>query len=168
MNETAHETGGTGPSHRSAEVGVAGFMALLALIGIYGSLQVGIGWGADGPLAGFFPFYVSLIVLISCVVNVAAVLVARDDGKVFAEWGQLRQVFSVLVPTAIYVTLVPYVGIYLASALLIAFFMRWFGRYGWLFAIGIGILVPVLTFLMFEWWFLVPLPKGPLEKLLGY
>ena len=24
--------------------------------------------------------------------------------------------------------------------------------------------VPILTFLMFESWFLVPLPKGPLEK----
>jgi len=64
--------------------------------------------------------------------------------------------------------LVPYTGIYAASALLIAFFMLWFGRYNWLFAIGIAVLVPVLTFLMFEIWFLVPLPKGPLENLLGY
>jgi putative tricarboxylic transport membrane protein len=168
MNETANETGGTGPSHRVAEIGVAGAMALLALIGIYGSLQVGIGWGAEGPLAGFFPFYVSLIVLISCVVNVVAVLRVPDTGKLFAEWSQLRQVVSVLVPTAIYVALVPYIGIYTASALLIAFFMVWFGRYNWLFAIGIAVLVPVLTFLMFEIWFLVPLPKGPLENLLGY
>lgn len=168
MNETANETGGTGPSHRSAEIGVAGVMAFLALIGIYGSLQVGIGWADDGPRAGFFPFYVSLIVLISCAVNVVSVLRVRDTGKLFAEWSQLRQVVSVLVPTAIYVALVPYIGIYTASALLIAFFMVWFGRYNWLFAIGIAVLVPVLTFLMFEIWFLVPLPKGPLENLLGY
>lgn len=168
MNETANETGGTGPSHRSAEIGVAGFMAFLALIGIYGSLQVGIGWAEDGPRAGFFPFYVSLIVLISCAVNVVSVLLVRDTGKLFAEWSQLRQVVSVLVPTAIYVALVPYAGIYAASALLIGFFMIWFGRYNWLFAIGIAILVPVLTFFMFEIWFLVPLPKGPLENLLGY
>ncbi len=133
MNETANETGGTGPSHRVAEIGVAGVMALLALIGIYGSLQVGIGWGAEGPRAGFFPFYVSLIVLISCAVNVVSVLRVPDTGKLFAEWSQLRQVVSVLVPTAIYVALVPYIGIYVASALLIAFFMRWFGRYNWLF-----------------------------------
>ena len=49
-------------------------MALLALIGIYGSLKVGIGWGDDGPRAGFFPFYVSLVVLFSCAVNLMAVL----------------------------------------------------------------------------------------------
>jgi putative tricarboxylic transport membrane protein len=168
MNQTAKETGGTGPSHRSVEVGVAAFMALLALIGIYGSIKVGIGWGDEGPRAGFFPFYVSLVVLISCAVNIVSVLVANDKGKVFAEWGQLRQVLSVLVPTIVYVALVPYIGIYVASALLIAFFMRLFGHYGWLATVAVSVAVPVLTFLMFESWFLVPLPKGPVESMLGF
>jgi putative tricarboxylic transport membrane protein len=167
MNQTTNETGGAGPSHRSVEIGVAGFMALLALVGIYGSLKVGIGWGDEGPRAGFFPFYVSLVVLLSCAVNLLSAL-AIPAGKLFAEWGQLRQVISVLVPTIIYVALVPYLGMYVASALLIVFFMRWFGNYGWLTAVAVAILVPVLTFLMFEIWFLVPLPKGPLENFLGY
>jgi putative tricarboxylic transport membrane protein len=167
MNQTTNETGGAGPSHRSVEIGVAGFMALLALIGIYGSLKVGIGWGDEGPRAGFFPFYVSLVVLFSCAVNFVAAL-ATSGQKVFAEWGQLRQVISVLVPTIIYVALVPYLGMYVSSALLIAFFMRWFGNYAWHTAVAVAVLVPVLTFLMFEIWFLVPLPKGPLESFLGY
>jgi hypothetical protein len=168
MSEAAHETGGTGPSHRSVEVGVAVAIAILALVGIYGSMQVGVGWGAEGPRAGFFPFYVSLIVLICSIVNVAAGLMRADRGKIFAEWHQLRQVFSVIVPTAIYVALVPYVGMYVSSALLIGFFMRWFGRYGWLFAVAVAILVPIATFFTFEIWFLVPLPKGPIENWLGY
>ena len=167
MNQTTNETGGAGPSHRSVEIGVAGFMALLALIGIYGSIKVGIGWGDEGPRAGFFPFYVSLVVLISCAVNLLTAL-ATSDQKVFAEWGQLRQVISVLVPTIVYVALVPFLGIYVASALLIVFFMRWFGNYAWHTAVAVAVAVPVLTFLMFEIWFLVPLPKGPLESFLGY
>jgi hypothetical protein len=65
MSETSHSSGGTGPSHRSVEIGVALFIALLAVIGIIGALKVGIGWGAEGPKAGFFPFYISLIVIIS-------------------------------------------------------------------------------------------------------
>ena len=69
MSESSHSSGGAGPSHRSVEIGVALFMALLAAVGIVGSLKVGIGWGAEGPKAGFFPFYISLIVLISCAVN---------------------------------------------------------------------------------------------------
>jgi len=168
MSDRIEETGGAGPSHRNAEVGVAVFIALLALIGIYGSLQVGIGWASDGPRAGFFPFYVSLIILISCAVNIAQVLMAERDGQVFAYWSQLRQVGSVLLPTIIYVLAIPYSGIYVASGVLIAFFMRWFGRYAWAIAIGVGVAVPVLTFFMFEIWFLVPLPKGPLENMLGY
>src|SRR5215471_11204675 len=103
MSQTANETGGTGPSHRSVEVGVAAFMALLAIIGIFGSLKVGIGWGDEGPRAGFFPFYVSLIVLGSCVINVISVWTNTPKTRVFAEWGQLRQVVSVLAPTVIYV-----------------------------------------------------------------
>jgi hypothetical protein len=168
MSETTNESGGTGPSHRGVEVGVALFMALLALIGVYGSIKVGIGWGDSGPRAGFFPFYVSLAVLISCAVNIVNVLRTSDDGEIFADWIQLRQVGSVVLPTAIYVGLVPYIGIYVSSALLIVAFMRWFGRYSWLMSVMIAIAVMILTFLMFEIWFLVPLPKGPLETYLGY
>ena len=168
MNQAAKETGGTGPSHRNVEIGVALFMALLALIGIYGSIKVGIGWGDEGPRAGVFPFYVSIVVLISCAINIFSVVAVADKGKVFAEWSQLRQVLAVLVPTIVYVALVPYIGIYVASALLIAFFMRLFGRYGWIVTAAVSAAVPVLTFLMFEIWFLVPLPKGPLETMLGF
>jgi hypothetical protein len=168
MNQSANETGGTGPSHRSVEIGVAGFMALLAVIGIVGSLQVGIGWASDGPRAGFFPFYVSLLVLVSCAVNLASTFVSGGANKLFAEWSQLRQVASVVIPMAIYVALVPTLGIYVASALLIGAFMKWFGGYRWPMVLVVAILVPVLTFAMFEIWFLVPLPKGPLETMLGY
>ena len=38
----------------------------------------------------------------------------------------------------------------------------------WHIAVAVAVAVPVLTFLMFEIWFLVPLPKGPLESFLGY
>ncbi|HET9687621.1 MAG TPA: tripartite tricarboxylate transporter TctB family protein [Pseudolabrys sp.] len=168
MSDTTRESGGTGPSHRSVEIGVAAFMALLALIGIYGSVRVGIGWGAEGPKAGFFPFYVSLAVIIASAVNLAKTFASADGGDLFARWDQLKQVFAVVLPTAIYVAVIPYIGIYVASALLIVAFMKWLGHYSWIKAIAVGAVLPILTFLMFERWFLVPLPKGPLEKFLGY
>ena len=89
--------------------------------------------------------------LISCAVNVGSVLTGTDRGQLFAEWGN-RQVLSVLVPTIVYVALVPY-SIYVASALLIAFFMRVLGRYGWIVTAAVSVAVPILTFLMFESWF---------------
>jgi len=168
MNETMNESGGTGPSHRIVEVGVACVIAAIGLISIIGSVRVGFGWGAEGPQAGFFPFYVGVIVLISCAVNLVQIFAKANDGALFANWRQLRQVMSVVVPTTVYVTIIPYTGIYVASTLLIAVFMIWLGKYSWKIAVPVAIGVPILTFVMFEIWFLVPLPKGPLENLLGY
>src|ERR1044071_8198890 len=168
MSENIHESGGTGPSHRTVEIAVAGVLALLAIIGMYGSVKDGIGWGDEGPRAGFFPFYVSAIVLLACGVNIGTALREADTGKLFAKWDELGKVVSVVVPTAIYAALVPFLGLYVASAILIGVFMYWFGKYKLPMVISLAVLVPVLTFFMFEVWFLVPLPKGPLERFLGY
>jgi hypothetical protein len=167
VSDSSHSSGGTGPSHQSVEIGVALFMALLAVVGIIGSLKVGVGWGAEGPKAGFFPFYISLIVLISCAVNFVGVLREYTGREVFAEWSQIRQVLSIVVPTAVYVFAVPILGMYLSSGLLVGVFMKWLGRYSWPMVLAIAIGVPIVAFLMFERWFLVPLPKGPLEDWLG-
>ena len=85
----------------------------------------------------------------------------------FAEWGQLRQVLAVVIPTTIYVFLVPVLGMYVPSMLLIGVFMKWLGRYNWLTVLLVSVGVSVITYLMFEKWFLVPLPKGPVEDWLG-
>jgi putative tricarboxylic transport membrane protein len=167
MSETSQGSGGAGPSHRSVEVGVALFMALLAVVGIVGSLKVGIGWAAEGPKAGFFPFYVSLIVLVASAMNLLRAFREFSGREVFAEWSQIRQVLSVVIPTAFYVLAVPTLGMYVSSGLLIGVFMKWLGRYGWPMVLLIAIGVPVISFVLFERWFLVPLPKGPLEDWLG-
>jgi putative tricarboxylic transport membrane protein len=85
----------------------------------------------------------------------------------FAEWGQLRQVMSVVVPTAIYVGSMPFVGLYVASIIFIGWFMRWLGGYRWLPTVAVAFGMPIVTYLVFERWFLVPLPKGPIEEWLG-
>ncbi|RDV03493.1 tripartite tricarboxylate transporter TctB family protein [Undibacter mobilis] len=168
MSDMMHETGGAGPSHRGVEIGVTIFVALIGLIAVIGSLQVGAGWGSDGPQAGFFPFYIGLSILISSAVNLMHAWNTKGDGKVFATWLQLRQVSSVVVPTTIYVFAIPYIGIYVASIILIAVFMTWLGRYRPQVTLPIAIGMPILVFVIFEKWFLVPLPKGPVEKLLGF
>lgn len=165
MNDTTHQPG-AGPSHRWTEVSVAVIIALLGLITIIGSVKVGIGWGAEGPKSGFFPFYVGVAIILGSAVNLAHAYAERATGN-FAEWSQLRQVMAVVIPTAIYVFAIPYTGIYLASTVLITGFMIWLGKYRIPLAAAVGIGVPLVLFLMFERWFLVPLPKGPIEVMLG-
>ena len=168
MSDMMHESGGAGPSHRGVEIGVTAFVALIGLISIIGSLKVGSGWGSDGPQAGFFPFYIGLAILISSAVNLTHAWNAKRDGELFASWSQLRQVAAVVVPTTIYVFAIPYTGIYIASAVLIAVFMTWLGRYRPQVTVPIAIGMPLLVFITFEKWFLVPLPKGPVERMLGF
>jgi len=167
MTEATSQAGSSGPRHRWVEMGVALFMALFGGVVIIGSLQVGIGWGAEGPKSGFFPFYLGVVIVAASLANFARALVEGDRRALFADWAQLGQVVSVVIPTTVYVFAVPWIGIYVASALLIALFMKWFGRYGWGLTLTIALGVVVITYLMFEKWFLVPLPKGPIEDLLG-
>jgi hypothetical protein len=141
-------------------------MVLLGAITIAGSLQVGIGWAAEGPKSGFFPFWLGLLIIAASGYNFVRVYIGVGR-KVFAEWSQIAQVMKVVAPMAVYVAAVPWLGIYLASALLIAGFMRWLGRYGWALTLGLSIGLQVVTYVTFEKWFLVPLPKGPIEDWLG-
>ena len=155
-----------GPMHRTVEAGVTILIALFGVVVIIGSLKAGINWGAEGPRAGFFPFYVGAAIVVASAINLWS---ARrdDDGRRFAAWGQLRQVMSVVVPTAIYVGSMPFIGLYVASMIFIAWFMRWLGGYRWLTVTAVAVGMPVVTYLVFERWFLVPLPKGPFEEWLG-
>jgi putative tricarboxylic transport membrane protein len=131
-------------------------------------VRLGARWAEDGPQAGYFPFYIGLLVCVSAVVNLVMALVSRTDaGRDFVELGKLKLVLAVLVPSGIYVAAIVWTGIYVASALFIAFFMRWLGKYAWWKVAAVSVGTMVVFFLIFESWFKVPLPKGPLENLLG-
>jgi hypothetical protein len=153
---------------KSAEIVVALMFLALGAIAIYDSVRLGAKWGSDGPEAGYFPFYIGLIQCIAAgVVLVQALLMKPEANSVFVERGALKLVLSVLIPSAVYVAAISWLGIYVASTLFIAFFMRWLGKYAWWKLTAVSIGVNVAFFLIFEIWFKVPLPKGPLESLLG-
>src|SRR6185312_3280197 len=107
----------SGPRQRGIEIGVAIATALFGVVVMIGSVQVGIGWGDEGPRAGFFPFYVGLVIVISSAVNLIGVIAEIKPDATFASWQQLRSVLSVVLPTAVYVATLPYLGIYVTSAL---------------------------------------------------
>jgi hypothetical protein len=153
---------------KSVEIAMAAlFLALGALV-IYDSVRLGATWGADGPKPGYFPFYVGLIMSAASAINlVRALLAGKDADKTFVEAQQLKAVLAVLVPASVYVALVGWIGIYVASTLFIGFFMRWLGKYAWWNVAAVSAGTMVAFFLVFETWFKVPLPKGPLERLLG-
>ena len=155
-----------GPRHRTVEMSVAIACIVFGIIAILGSLQAGVGWGAEGPKSGFFPFYLGIIIVGASLMNLKDAW-ALDRVVLYATWHQLGQVLAVVIPTTVYVVVLPYTGIYAASIVLISGFMMWLGKYPWPKALAVGIGVPLAIYFMFEKWFLVPLPKGPIEYALG-
>ena len=152
---------------KSAEIVVAALFLVAGAVVVYDSLRLGAKWAEDGPEAGYFPFIVGLLICISSAINLVAVFAwARDMQQPFVEVGQLKMVLAVLVPTSIYVGLIGWLGIYVASSVFIAFFMRWLGKYAWWKLAAVSIGNSVFFFVIFEVWFKIPLPKGPLETLL--
>jgi len=158
-----------GVATRTVELVVALVLFALGALVAYKSWQLGAGWLDDGPGAGYFPFYIALLICISSAV-VALRAFKSERGEVFATNAQLKLVLTVLLPSLAFVIAVQLIGIYVGSVLFIAGFMVWVGRYHWAKSVAIAVAVMVLAFLMFEVWFKVPLFKGAFNPLffLGY
>lgn len=153
---------------KSAEIAVAALFLAAGVLVMYDSVRLGSTWGDDGPKPGYFPFYIGLIMTVAAVMNLArGFMIPQDKNPPFVLAGQLKMVLTVLVPAAIYAGAITWIGIYVSSILFIAFFMRWLGKFAWWKVAAVSAGTAVALFLIFERWFLVPLPKGPIEAFLG-
>ena len=155
-------------SVRTMELVVAVFVFAFGALVVYDSMRLGAKWADDGPQAGYFPFYIGLILCVASAVTFAGALRNRAlAARAFVGRGQLRLIMAVLAPLVLYVAVIKFVGIYVASIAFIGWFMRHLGRYSWLKTVLVSLLTMLAFFMMFEVWFKVPLPKGPLEAALG-
>jgi hypothetical protein len=163
---------------RAADLLTATLLAGLGGVVLYDALRLGIGWGTDGPQSGFFPFWLAVLLLGICALILIQAL-RRPRGRPFVTRAQAVPVLKVLAPVTAFVILtggvkvgeqplLPGLGLYVAAAVYLAFYMRWVGRHSWLAIVLAGVGIPVAAFLIFETWFLVPMPKGPVEAWFGY
>jgi hypothetical protein len=167
----SHEGERTGVATNIVDAAVAVLVIILGAVVLYGSRKLGSEWTTDGPGAGYFPFYIGLIIVISGVGTLYQSLAGKEKNtEVFVDRESFGRVLSVLIPAAVYVGAIQFVGIYVASAIYIALFMIILGKYSWLKSSIIAVAVNTLFFMMFEVWFKVPLHKGSLDPLgfLGY
>ena len=150
---------------------VAAILVVIASVVMYEARRLGAGWTSDGPGAGYFPFYIGVIIFVSGLGILYQSLFgkARDTDS-FVNRVQLSRVLSVLLPATVYVLGINFLGMYVASAIYIALFMVVLGKYPALKSVIVSVAVVALFFMMFEVWFKVPLYKGSLDPLhfLGY
>ncbi|HEX5998634.1 MAG TPA: tripartite tricarboxylate transporter TctB family protein [Hyphomicrobiaceae bacterium] len=180
MHENSSEDEGPAlVSNRVMEIVVALLLLGGAAIVISDSTRLGFGWEEGvGPAPGYYPFWVASIMGVSSLVTLVVAVLQRGPSETFVGVRPFSRVLAVLLPSFAYVALIggisigpvdiPGIGIYVASAIFIFGFMIAIGRESIIKSLTIGILVPLMLFFLFEKWFLVPLPKGPLEAFLGY
>lgn len=152
---------------RAADILTASILIIFGGLVLLDATRLGFGWGTDGPQSGFFPFFLALLMVVCCAIIIVQEARKANDRR-FVSLESLRPVLKVLWPAAVTVGLMQWLGLYVASALYLGFYMRWVGRHSWIAVAALSIGVPVVTFWVFEKWFLVPMPKGPLETWLGY
>jgi putative tricarboxylic transport membrane protein len=142
----------------------------LALLMGWDSFRTGNKWASDGPQAGYFPFYLSVLMgsaaLYGLISTAVSAISAR--GEVFVTRDQFTRVMQVFVPTLAFCILTQFIGLYVSSFLLTAGFMWWIGKIRVWVSVLTSLIFSVAMFVTFEIAFNVIMPKGPLETWLGY
>jgi hypothetical protein len=153
---------------RSVDIVVSLLLLSLAALMGWDNWRLGAGWASDGPEAGYFPFYLSVLLGAASLFGLANAFrggSAKDEP--FVTRDQFRRVLQVLVPTFLFVLLTALLGLYVASFILVAGFMWFIGRIALWKSLVTAFIFVAAMFLTFDVAFDVIMPKGPLEAWLG-
>lgn len=167
----------TAPEENSPSVTSSGtveiivYLLLLALAAIlgYDNWRTGASWDSTGPEPGYFPFYLSIVLAGGSLYGLIVALIARHGAaETFVTRAQARRVMAVFVPTMLFCLVTQFLGLYVASFLLIAGFMRLVGKIALWKSLLTAFLFTAIMFVTFDIAFDVIMPKGPLEAAFGY
>jgi hypothetical protein len=157
-----------GLSRFSMEVVVAALTGIFGAAVCFEAKKAGTGWTEMGPDAGYFPFYIGLLIVAGSLANgVQAFLKFRRSDEVFLDAHRFKVVATFLLPMVAFAVVSIWLGLYVGTALYIAGTMCFQGRYKWWISLLLGIGVSVFFFVVFEYGFQVPLLKGPVEAWFG-
>jgi len=153
---------------RTVEVATYIVLLALALLLAFDNWRSGAGWAKDGPQSGYLPFYLCVILAGACLFGLGVSVWRRaTPATTFVTRDQLRRVLQVFVPTLVFCALMQWLGLYVASFLLVAGFMRIVGGIALWKSLVTSFLFTLIMFSTFEIAFDVIMPKGPLEAVFG-
>ena len=156
-------------NNRTVEIVVSLLLLALAATLGYDNWRTGIGWDSTGPQPGYFPFYLTVILAAASLFGLVKAVMSRELAlETFVTRAQLRRVMAVFVPTLLFCVVTQFLGIYVASFLLISGFMRLVGKIAWWKSLATAFVFSAIMFVTFDIVFDVIMPKGPLEAAFGY
>ena len=150
-------------STKTADILVAAVILCLGLLVGVQSLQLGAGWGLEGPKAGFFPFLMAVLVVGGCLVIIRQAVKGTSSvkgSKPFVPKGGLKPVLTVLIPACGMVLLTEIIGLYIAAMIYLVAYIRFVGGFRWRTVLLASIPIPVICYWVFEKAFLIPMPMG--------
>jgi hypothetical protein len=154
---------------RAVETATLAVVLAFALLMAWDNWRTGISWESTGPQAGYFPFWVSVILAGACIFGLVREFLRRAvPAGPFVTRSQFKRVLQVFVPTLLYVPATQWLGLYVASFILIAGFMMFVGHIKPWKSLLTAFVFSVAMFVTFEIAFDVIMPKGPLERLFGH
>jgi hypothetical protein len=155
-------------SVRVVDVVVSLLLLAIAITLGFDNWRTGAGWESTGPQSGYFPFYLSVILGGASLYGLVAAFLSRTEAsESFVTRAQLRRVMAVFVPTLLFVLVMQFLGLYVASFLLISAFMRLVGKIAWWKSLLTAFVFTAAMFVTFDVAFDVIMPKGPLEAAFG-
>jgi len=150
---------------RTADIVTGAIIMAFGLLVVFDAARLGFGWGENGPQAGFYPFVMGMIMVIGCIIIIIQAIqrkgVAKSD-KPFIPREAVKPVLQVVIPATLMVAATEYIGLYLAAAIYMGIYMRWIGKHSWKAVLPLAIIVPSVTWYVFEKLFLIPMPQGSL------
>lgn len=149
---------------RKADIVVSLLFIFVGILVVVDSVRLGFMWGRTGPASGFFPFYLGVgLVISSLFVFSNAIIRYRKEGssgKPLMPPEALKPILWVVIPSTAMVALSELVGLHIAAALFLAFYMRVVGKIGWVTTILVTLIAPLSLYVTFDKFFLIPLPAG--------
>ncbi len=156
---------------RKADIVTGAILLGIGLLVGFDCVRLGVGWGMEGPRAGFWPFLMAAVMIAgSVIILVQAVRRkgASKSNKPFMPREAIKPVMKCAIPATAMVVLTEFIGLYIAAGLFLAVYMRWIGRHSWVTVLILSIGIPAVSYIVFEKFFLIPMPEGSLKGLLGF
>jgi hypothetical protein len=156
-------------THRAVEIAVSLALLAFAVLLALDNRRTGMSWDSTGPQAGYFPFYLSVILAAASLFGLVKQFFSRKQASgTFVTRAQFRRVLQVFAPTLLFCLATQWLGLYVASFLLVAGFMAWVGRIAVWKSLLTALVFSLAMFVTFEIAFDVIMPKGPLEAWFGH
>lgn len=155
---------------RRAEFVTALIMAAFSIYLMFKSAELPVGWvSGEGPGGGAFPFWLSAMMLGSCVWILfnwyRRTTPPSQSDEPFMDSYALRSFVLAAGGVTAMIALVHVIGIYGSVPLFLIYYIRFLGRHSWVTTLSIAIGATLVAFFFFDVALRIVLPKGYLEPL---